>query len=617
MNLNRLGRLLSCILAMIFLAITGCSGLPIAPIISPEPQDQVVAELQTATFSVKASGTPPLHYQWLKNDVAIAGATSASYTTPRTTLADSGEKYEVIVANSAGTANNAATLTVNPGVDVPTFHYDNSRSGQNLRESILKPQLVNQLSFGKLGTFKVDGKVDAQPLYLSKVAIPNIGSRNVLYVATEHGTVFAFDADSAAETATILWKTSTPLTGESPSDDRNCEQVTPEIGITATPVIDRSRGAIYVVAMSKSGDGNYFQRLHALDLGTGKELFGGPTTIAASYPGTGDNSSNGIVGFDPKQYKERAGLVEVGGSIFTTWASHCDRPPYTSWVIAFSADSLAQTGVLNLVPNGQAGGIWMSDAAPAVDSTGNMYLIVGNGDFDLETDENKFPINANCGNCFVKMSTTAPLTLLDYFTPLDTTAESEADLDFGSGGPLLLPDVVDATGMTRHLAVGAGKSGNIYVVDRDNMGKFDPDKDNMYQKIGGQLPNAVFGKPSYFNGVVYIASVGDSVRAFPIMNGKLAEKPSSLTSKTYSYPGSPVITGQDATYGIVWVMENTDPAVLHAYDATNLATEFYNSSQAANGRDQIPFYKYITPVVVNGKVYVGSSNTVEVFGLLP
>jgi hypothetical protein len=260
----------------------------------------------------------------------------------------------------------------------------------------------------------------------------------------------------------------------------------------------------------------------------------------------------------------------------------------------------------------------MSDAAPAVDSAGNMYLIVGNGDFDLASDQNKFPLHGNYGNCFVKMSTTMPLVLLDYFTPLNTAAESAADLDFGSGGPVLLPDVVDSKGITRNLAVGAGENGNVYVVDRNNMGKFDPDQDNMYQKIVGQLRNGVFGKPSYFNGVVYIAAVLDSMRAFPIVNGRLAEKPSSATTNAYaSFPGAPIISAQGTSDAIVWIVENADPAVLHAYDATNLATELYNSSQAVNARDQIPHYKFVTPVVANGKVYVGSSSTVEVFGLLP
>ena len=264
-------------------------------------------------------------------------------------------------------------------------------------------------------------------------------------------------------------------TGETTSDNRGCGQVSPEIGITATPVIDRTRGpngAIYVVAMSKDASGNYFQRLHALDLATGAELFGGPTTVQATYPGTGDNSTGGNVVFDAKQYKERPGLLEIGTTIYTTWSSHCDDRPYTSWVMSYDANALTQTSVLNLVPNGSEGGIWMAGTAPAADASGNIYFMVGNGDFDTTLNASGFPSNGDCGQCYVKLSSSAPMKLLDYFTPSNTVSESNADTDFGSGGPLLLPDLVDANGNTRHLAVGSGKDAIIYVVDRDNMGKF-------------------------------------------------------------------------------------------------------------------------------------------------
>jgi hypothetical protein len=602
---------------IVLIAFAGCSGTP-SPKISAEPRDQAVVELQSATFSVTATGTA-LSYQWQKNGQPIEGATSQTYTTPRTTSADSGTKFTVVVSNSGGsTASSAANLTVGKGTDVVTYHYDNARSGQNLHEGILKPQLVAQATFGKIGTFPVDGKVDAQPLYLSNVNIPTVGPRNILYVVTEHGTVYAFDADSIPGSPTTVWKKSTLLAGETTSDDLDCPQIMPEIGITSTPVIDRTRGAIYVVAMSKDANGNYFQRLHALNIATGQELFGGPGAITATYPGVGDNSSNGVVVFDPKKYKERPGLVEVDNSIFTTWASHCDNPPYTSWAIGFSADTLVSTGALNFTPNGEAGGIWMSGAAPAVDADKNIYFIIGNGTFDTTMDANDFPADGNCGNCFVKMSTTPPYKLLDYFTPSDTTSESAADLDFGSGGPLLLPDVVDGSGMVKHLTVGAGKSGNVYVLDRDNLGRFNSSSDNTYQKISGQLPNSVFGKPSYFNSTVYIAQLKESMKAYPIVNGKLADKPSTMTASPYNQaPGAPIISALGTANAIVWVVEADSPAILHAYDAANLATELYNSNQAPNNRDQVPRGRFITPVEVNGKVYVGTSSTVEVFGLLP
>src|SRR5215472_7557806 len=379
-------------------------------------------------------------------------------------------------ASSAGGVPNPTPTPTPSSIDVTTYHYDNMRTGQNTQETALTTANVNQTKFGKLGAFAVDGKVDAQPLYLSNLSIPGHGTRNVLYVATEHGSVFAFDADSiSGNTTTPLWMISTQLPGELPSDDRGCGQVTPEIGITSTPVIDRGRSAIYVVAVSKDASGNYFHRIHALDLTTGRELFGGPTAITATYPGNGAGSSGGAVVFDPAQYNERPGLLEISGTIYTTWGSHCDIGAYSSWIIAYSADTLKQTSVLNLVPNGSEGGIWMSGTAPAADAAGNIYVINGNGTFDATLNASGFPAQGDCGNCFAKVSSGLPLTLLDYFTPSNTVNLSNADDDFGSGGPLLLPDLVDATGMTRHLVVASGKNNpNIYVIDRDNMGKFNP-----------------------------------------------------------------------------------------------------------------------------------------------
>jgi hypothetical protein len=504
-------------------------------------------------------------------------------------------------------------------IDVVTYHYDNQRTGQNLQETILAPANVNSSKFGKLGELAVDGRVDAQPLYLSNVAIPAVGTKNVLYVVTEHGSVFAFDADNISASATPLWKVTTQLSGEIPSDDRGCGQVTPEIGITSTPVIDRGRGAIYVVAVSKDAAGNYFHRIHALNLTTGQELFGGPTIITASFPGTGAGSSGGTVVFDPAEYNERPGLLEINGTIYTTWGSHCDAGPYTSWVMSYSADTLNQTSVLNLVPNGSDGGIWMAGTAPAGDAAGNIYFLIGNGTFDTTLSTSGLPSSGDCGNCFVKVSSAAPLRLTDYFTPLNTVAESAADEDLGSGGPLLLPDLTDASGATRHLAVGSGKDAIIYVLDRDNMGKFNAAQDNIYQRIAGTLSSGgEYAKPSYFNGSVYYGAVGDNLKAFPITNAKLATTPSSRSSIQFPYPGAtPSISANGTMNGIVWAVENGSTAVLHAYDATNLATELYNSNQAANNRDQFAGNKFITAMVANGKVFIGTPTSVAVFGPLP
>jgi hypothetical protein len=596
---------------------------PVASTITTQPANQTVTAGQTATFSVVAAGTPPLSYQWQKNGSDITNATAASYTTPVTTTVDSGTMFRVVVSNTAGSmTSNSATLTVNPAtsnstVDVITYHYDNGRSGENLNETALTPANVNSATFGKKGEFTVDGKVDAQPLYLSQVTIAG-QRKNVLYVATEHGSVYAFDADSInGTTATFLWKTSTLGTGETTSDNRGCGQVSPEIGITATPVIDRARNAIYVVAMSKNSGGTYFQRLHALNLSTGAEMFSDPQNITATYPGTGDNTSGGNVVFDPKQYKERPGLLQVNGTIYTTWSSHCDIRPYTSWVMAFSADTLAQTSVLNLVPNGSEGGIWMAGTAPAADTNGNLFFIIGNGDFDTTLNTSGFPANGNCGNCFVKLTTSGGLKLADYFTPHNTVAESNADTDFGSGGGILLVDAKDSGGNTRHLSVGAGKDSIIYVVDRDSMGKFNSTTDQIYQEISGQLGGGVFSMPAFFNGTVYYGAVGDALKAFPVVSAKLAATPSSQSTHHFGYPGTtPSISANGTTNGIVWAIENSG-AILFAYDATDLTKELYDSNQAAGNRDHFSGNKFITPMVVNGKVYVGTPNSVAVFGLLP
>ena len=347
--------------------------------------------------------------------------------------------------------------------------------------------------FGKLGLYATDGKVDAQPLYLSSVPIPAFGVRNVLYVATEHDSVYAFDADTGA----ILWRISVLGAGETPSDQRSCGQVVPEIGITSTPVIDRSRGpngVIYVVGMSKNGS-TYFQRLHALDITTGAELFGGPRTVQATFPGSGDGSAGGVNTFDPKQYEERSALLLVNGRLITAWTSHCDIDPYTGWIMAYDPATLAQTAVLNVTPNGSRGAFWMAGAGPAADPLGNIYLLDGNGTFGntndtVTLDGSGFPTTRNFGNAFLKVSTAGGLAVADYFATFDTVAQSNADADLGSGGTLVFPDFIDSGGHVKHLAVGAGKDGHIYVVDRDAMGKWNASSNQIYQDISGALAGA-------------------------------------------------------------------------------------------------------------------------------
>jgi len=503
------------------------------------------------------------------------------------------------------------------GADVATYHNDNARTGQNLNETILTTVNVNPNTFGKLLVIPADGKVDAEPLYLSAITFPGQGTRNALYVVTEHDSVYAFDADSGVQ----LWKVSMLQAGETPSDNRSCSQVTPEIGVTSTPVIARSigpNGTIYVVAMTKDSSGNYHQRLHALDLTTGGEQFSGPQEIQATFPGTGDNTNGTVVVFDPKQYKERAGLLLLNGVVYTSWSSHCDIGLYTGWVIGYSASTLAQTSVFNFTPNGSEGAVWMAGAGLAADANSNIYFLAANGTFDT-TLAAGFPNGGDYGNAFLKLSTTNNLlAVADYFTMFDTISESGADQDLGSGGALILPDMTDSTGTTRHLAVGAGKDHHIYLVDRDNMGKFNPSANSNSQDLPTALPAGEFATPAYFNGRLYYGGVNDVIKGFQFSSARLVSPPTWTTANSFGYPGAtPSISANGTTNGIVWAVENTNPAILHAYDAADLH-QLYASNQAPGGRDNFGSgNKFITPMIANGKVYVGTPNGVGVFGILP
>jgi outer membrane protein assembly factor BamB len=489
-----------------------------------------------------------------------------------------------------------------------------SRSGQNLTESVLTTANVTSAGFGLLRTVGVDGKVDAQPLYLSGLSIGG-GTHNVVYVATEHDSVYAIDADSGS----TLWQVSLLKSGEGTSDTHGCGQVAPEIGITSTPVIDRSAGAhgtVFVVAMSKDGAGNYHQRLHALDAASGAELLNGPVEITASVPAAGGGTST----FSPGQYAERAALLLSASTVYLSFTSHCDIAPYSGWIISYGEGTLMQNSVLNVGQNSSAGpAIWMSGGGPAADGAGNVYLLTANGAFETTLDANGFPSNMDFGNSFLKIATSGgKLAVADYFALYNTVAESSGDIDLGSGGAMLLPDLKDASGTVQHLIVGAGKDGNIYVVSRDSMGKFDPGKNNIYQQINGILPGGIFSTPAYFNGTVYYGDLGGALKALPISNAKLAAQPSSQSPTQYAFPGTaPAISANGSSNAIVWAHENANPAVLHAYDAANLAHELYNSSQAGGGRDNFGAgNKFITPTIADGRVFVGTTNSVAVFGLL-
>ncbi|MGA7109795.1 MAG: pyrrolo-quinoline quinone [Terracidiphilus sp.] len=581
-----------------------------------------------------------------KVQISMSGAPAGVAATPATLTLTTGVPQQVSFAAAASATAGSATvvitgtsgalshttsiaLTVNAvgtapppvppstsSVDVTTYHFDVGRTGLNPSETTLTTSNVASATFGLLRTLPVDGKVDAQPLLLSGLTIGG-QSHNVVYAATENDSVYAFDADSGSQ----LWKVSIFGTGETTSGDQGCSQITPQIGITSTPVIDRKagpNGTIFVVGMTLDSSGNYHQRLHALDVTTGAELSGSPTEIAASFPGSGANSSGGKVVFDPRQYAERAGLLLLNGVIYMGWTSHCDAGPYTGWLMGYSESTLAQTSVLNLTPNGSEGSIWMAGSGLAADSSGSIYFLDANGTFDSTLNSSGFPVNGDFGNGFLKVSASGTsLSVADYFETSNTVSESASDEDLGSGGALVLPDMTDSAGAVHHLAVGAGKDSTIYVVNRDSMGKFNAQNDSaIYQEVQGAI-EGVFSMAAYFNNTVYYAAVNDKLKSFPITNAKLATSASAQSSGTFQYPGAtPAVSANGTSNGIVWAVENSSPAVLHAYDASTLA-ELYNSNQAASGRDQFGAgNKFITPMIANGKVFVGTPTGVAEFGLL-
>jgi hypothetical protein len=496
---------------------------------------------------------------------------------------------------------------------VLTHHNDLARTGQMLAETALTPANVNSARFGKVAFLAADGKVDGQPLFVTSLTIDG-ALHDVVYVVTEHDSVYAYDATTFAQ----LWKVSLVGTGETPSDDRGCQDITPEIGITSTPVIDRNRGTngvLYAVAMTKDAGGGYHHRLHALDLASGAEVLGGPTEIAATFPGSGAGSVNGVITFNPSLHSVRAALTLVGGNVYMGWTAHCMSGAYNGWLMGYSADTLKQTSVLNVAPNGSQGSIWMAGSGMASDGT-SLYVVDGNGTFGTTLNAQGFPVDGDFGNSLMKLSL-SNLQVTDYFAMDNVVAEAAADNDFGSGGVMLLPDQMTASGVVKHLAVAAGKDNLIYVVDRDSMGKFNPATNNIWQVLTGTLAGGIWGSPAYYGGVVYYGGLNDNLKALPVTAALLATTAASKSPTTFAYPGAtPAVSANGASNAIVWAAENGTTGALHAYDATNLARELYNSNQAGTRDQWGAGNKFITPMIAKGKVYVGATNGVAVFGLL-
>jgi hypothetical protein len=537
----------------------------------------------------------------------------------------------------------SASLPIPAQVSVTTYHNNNHRDGANLNETILTPANVNSTTFGKLFSYAVDGYVYAQPLYVPNVAITGQGTHNVLFIATEHNTVYAFDTDRAGAGGGLLWKTNLgtsalSVTSTSTNKDFGTRynggaytDIKPEVGITGTPVIDTNTGTLYVDAFTgeKSGNvTNYFHRLHALNIADGTERNFSSVLITASVSGTGRDSSGGRVTFNAKQEGQRSALVLAGGIVYIPFAGYADTDPYHGWIIGFNAANLVQLTnyVFNTTPNSTTGayggnaaegGVWMGGGGLGVDDNTNIFFEVGNGTFNVTVNSG----NTEYGDSFIKLSTTNGLAVADYFTPYNQANLALNDTDLGSGGLMLLPD---QAGTYPHMLLGAGKEGKIYLINRDQFttnnlhynSTANP-PDYVAQSVSGQIKDS-FDTPAYFNGRIYYAGKNDNLKAFSVSSGVLSGSPVSTGSRIYGFPGAtPSISANGNGNGIVWALQMASPAVLVAGNAANLTTELYNSTQASGNRDRLANgTKFAVPTVADGKVFVGNSNSVSVFGLL-
>ena len=529
-----------------------------------------------------------------------------------------------VVLVSCGGGKNSGTEAFNqPPADpqksgyggILSWHTDAGITGQSLKETILTTANVNQSTFGKLFSYSLDDQAYAQPLYVANVAFPSAGQHNAVYVATESNTVYAFDAEGG--TSTPFWKVSLMPAGASPVDGTKTGgiggPITPHVGITGTPVIDGSTGTLYVVSVTQESGGQV-HRLHALDITTGKEKFGGPVAIQASVAGTGVGSANGQISFDPTLELQRSGLTLVNGVVYIAWASYQDYGNYHGWVMGYDASTLKQVRVWNTTPHGRAGGIWMAGASLSSDTSGNLFVVTANGSFDANNGGQDY------GDSFVKLTPNgSSFSVSDYFTPFDQANLSANDIDLGSSGLTLLPD---QPGSVPHLCVSAGKAGTIYLVNRDSMGKFQSGSDSQIvqsiPKTIGTLPSDNdYSTPVYWNGNIYFIGDQDVVKQFQFNNAQLSAGPVELGTHAYGYPGGNMsVSSNGTTNGILWSIEAGGANVLHAYDATDVSKELYNSSQAG-GRDHFgTAVRFTVPTVINGKVFVAGGSELATFGPL-
>lgn len=523
----------------------------------------------------------------------------------------------------------AGILVVSAQVNVLTYHNDFARTGQNTNETVLTPANVNANSFGQLFSYPVDGFVYAQPLYVSGLSIPGQGTHNAVFVATQHNSVYAFDADSdAGPNGGLLWQVNFGPSAATPNNDFGnrygpYHDIDPEVGITSTPVIDLASGTMYVDAFTHEST-SYYHRVHALNITNGVEQPYSPVVVSASVPGVGVDSSGGVLSFRAIQYLQRPALTLAGGRLYVAYSGYADTDPYHGWVIGFNASNFVQltNQVYCTTPNATTatdganageGGIWMSGNGLAVDANTNLFFEIGNGSFNANITG-----GTEYGDCFVKLSTSGRLTVADYFAPYNQASLAASDTDLGSGGALLLPDSV-GTPAHPHLLVGCGKEGKIYLLDRDSLGHFNATSDS---QIVQELPNAVGGTWSsgaYFNNQIYYQGSGDVLKTFILANGLLGTTPTSQSTTTFNWPGAtPAISANGTNNAIAWVLQTdgypSGPSILHAYNAYNLAQELYNSEQVPTRDGLAGAVKFTVPTIANGKVYVGAQKSVAVFG---
>lgn len=493
---------------------------------------------------------------------------------------------------------------------VLTYHNDSLRTGQNLSETILTPSNVNTAQFGLLFTDGVDAQMYAQPLYVPSVAVSGKGTHNIVIVTSENDSVYAFDADAGGAP---LWQTSLLAKGEAaiPAKDTGCGDLTPLIGSTSTGVIDPASNTLYLTAASKQTNGTYVYRLHALDITDGSEERTSPVVIQGSVPSTGPNAKSGQISLSAFYNNQRSALLLDGSVLYMAFSSHCDFGPYNGWVVGYNKTSLSQVALYSVDPNGTDSGIWMAGGGLATDTTGDVYLATGNGTFDANAG------GLDYGDSFLRLTPSgSSFKVNTYFTPNNQQSLSSTDQDLGSGALMLLPD--QTTGPP-HLALGMGKQGVLYLVNRDAMGGYQMGAngaDFVVQEITGT--GGMFSTPAYFNNNIYIARAGQLPQQYSLSSGMLSNPPVQTFSVTFPWPGAtPSVSADGTANGIVWMIGNiSNIAVLYALDASNISNELYDSSQNSS-RDKAGTYnKFAVPTVANGKVYVGTQSQLAVYGLL-